>query len=136
MRATVVEFPHRQASAHYLASPSKAARPQVIRFPDPRDSLTTHDLDVLTELTSSAQTRWCLETMRDGDWNLSAFIASRWGTGNYAAFLVCRSGDTLRLIDARLSAYWQTLGVFQDVDNLARALCPLLDLGAAALQRS
>jgi hypothetical protein len=85
MRATVVEFPHRQASAHYLASPSKAARPQVIRFPDPRDSLTTHDLDVLTELTSSAQTRWCLETMRDGDWNLSAFIASRWGTGNYAA---------------------------------------------------
>ena len=134
MPATVVRFPDRRATVPYREPPSQATRPRVIRFPDPRDSLTAHDVGVLAALT--ARTRWYVETTRDDNWDLSAIVAGgRVRGAEYAAFLVCRNADTLRLIDARLSAFWQTLGVFPTVEELAGALRPMLDPGAAAVQQ-
>jgi hypothetical protein len=123
MSALVVDFPYRQASAHQRV-PSPAQRSaEVIRFPGPTDSLTNADIDALVAATSGLKGRWRCETERDSNWGLSAIIVpSESRRTDYAAFLVCRIDSKLHLVDARLSAHWRTLGVFDHANDLALAL--------------
>jgi hypothetical protein len=61
-----------------------------------------------------------LRDRADGNWGLSAILVPSKPEGqDYAAFLVCRSNSKLLLIDARLSARWRRLGVFDDAEALA-----------------
>jgi hypothetical protein len=129
MPATVVAFRYRlPEKRRRVPSPSPAPpRCRVIRLPDPSDSVTAHDLGLLAALIASPSGEWLLETQRDGNWDLSAVLARRVSAGqDYAAFLVSRRGGRLRLVDARLSARWRTLGVFDDIAELAHALRPLI----------
>ena len=106
---------------------------QVIRFPSASDSLTKHDLEALAALMSAANGEWRCETERDGNWGLSAIIVPGKPEGHdYAAFLVCRSNSKLLLIDARLSARWRRLGVFDDTEALALALAGIIHMTASA----
>jgi hypothetical protein len=140
MSALVVAFPCHLASAHHAVPPDQlSARPsaQVIRFPSASDSLTQHDLEALAALMSAAAGEWLCETERDGNWGLSAIIVpARRGGHDYAAFLVCRSNSKLLLIDARISARWRRLGVFDDTEALALALAGIIQMTAAAPKRS
>jgi hypothetical protein len=132
MSALVVAFPCHPPSAHHHEPPDPPSA-QVIRFPSSSDSLTKHDLEALAGLMSAAGGEWLCETERDGNWGLSAFIVPARPEGhNYAAFLVCRSNSKLLLIDARLSARWRRLGVFDDSESLALALAGIIHLTAAA----
>ncbi len=116
MPATVVAFRYRLPDEHHRALSPDPPRARVIRLPDPSDSVTRHDLEVLAALISVAPGEWLLETQRDDNWDLSAVLTRRAPAGHdYAAFLVCRHGGRLRLVDARLSARWRSLGVFDDV---------------------
>jgi hypothetical protein len=123
MSALVVDFPYRQASAHQ-GMPAPAPRSaDVIRFPSATDSLSRADIDVLAAVTAGLKGRWRCETERDGNWGLSAIIVPTDAQGiDYAAFLVCRIDSKLHLVDARLSAHWRTLGVFEHAGDLALAL--------------
>ncbi len=76
---------------------------------------------------------WRCETERDGNWGLSAIVVPGKPEGHdYAAFLVCRSNSKLLLIDARLSARWRRLGVFDNAEALALALARIILLTASA----
>ena len=132
MSALVVAFPCHRASAHQDVPPDPPSA-QVIRFPSASDSLTKHDLEALAALMSAANGEWRCETERDGNWGLSAIIVPGKPEGHdYAAFLVCRSNSKLLLIDARLSARWRRLGVFDDAEALALALAGIILLTASA----
>jgi hypothetical protein len=136
MSALVVAFPCLPASPHQHVAPAPASA-QVIRFPSSSDSLTKQDLDALAALMTAANGAWRCETERDGSWGLSAIIVPGKPEGqDYAAFLVCRSNSKLLLIDARLSARWRTLGVFDDTEALALALAGIIAMSAAASKRS
>jgi hypothetical protein len=125
MPGTVVAFRYRLAEGQRRAPSPAPPRCRVIRMPDPSDSVTAHDLDLLAALIDTSCGEWLLETQRDGNWDLSAVLARRARAGHdYTAFLVTRHGGTLRLIDARLTARWRTLGVFDDIAALACALRP------------
>jgi hypothetical protein len=127
MPATVVAFRSRLPDEHHRAPSPDPPRARVIRLPDPSDSVTKHDLEVLAALIAAAPGEWLLETQRDGSWDLSAVMARRAPAGHdYVAFLVCRHGGKLRLVDARLAARWRTLGVFDDIAALARVLGRLI----------
>jgi hypothetical protein len=135
MSALVVAFPCQRASAHQPVPPDPMSA-QVIRFPSASDSLTTRDLDALAALTSAANGEWRCETERDGNWGLSAIIIPGKPDGHdYAAFLVCRSNSKLLLIDARLSARWRRLGVFDDTESLALALTGIMHTTAPEPKR-
>jgi hypothetical protein len=136
MSALVVAFPCQPTTAHQPVPPDPASA-QVIRFPSSSDSLTKNDLDALAAVMSAANGAWRCETERDGSWGLSAIIVPRKPEGqDYAAFLVCRSNSKLLLIDARLSARWQRLGVFDDTESLGLALAGIINAAAAAPKRS
>jgi len=124
MSARVVAFPCRQVSAHPAMPPPAPASGQVIRFPALSDSLTRPDIEALAAVTSGSKGAWHCETERDGNWGLSALVvpAGRPSGHDYAAFLVCRIDGRLHLVDARLSAHWRTLGVFDQIGDLAGAL--------------
>jgi hypothetical protein len=134
MSALVVAFPCHRESAHRDVPPDPSSA-QVIRFPSASDSLTKRDLEVLAALMAPANGEWLCETERDGNWGLSAIIVPGKPEGHdYAAFLICRSNSKLLLIDARLSAHWRRLGVFDDTEALALALAGIINLTAAAPQ--
>lgn len=132
MSALVVAFPCHLASAHQEGPPDPPSA-QVIRFPSASDSLTKHDLEALAALMSAANGTWRCETERDGNWGLSAIVVPGKPEGHdYVAFLVCRSNSKLLLIDARLSARWRRLGVFDNAEALALALARIILLTASA----
>jgi hypothetical protein len=134
MSALVVAFPCHRESAHQDVPPDPPSA-QVIRFPSASDSLTKLDLEALAALTSAARCEWRCETERDGNWGLSAILVPSKPEGHdYAAFLVCRSNSKLLLIDARLSAGWRRLGVFDDTQALALALAEII--GTTQLRRN
>jgi hypothetical protein len=136
MSAHVVAFPCQRDSAHRDVPPDPGSA-QVIRFPSASDSLTKRDLEVLAALVAAANGEWLCETERDGSWGLSAIIVPGNPKGpDYAAFLICRSNSKLLLIDARLSARWRRLGVFDDTEGLALALAGIIHPTAAAPQTS
>jgi hypothetical protein len=129
-----ISLPSRKRTSRCAAGPPSA---QVIRFPSASDSLTKLDLEALAALTSAAHGEWRCETERDGNWGLSAILVPSKPEGqDYAAFLVCRSNSKLLLIDARLSARWRRLGVFDDAEALALALAEIMRTTAVAPKRS
>jgi hypothetical protein len=136
MSALVVAFPcHRESALREVPPVPPAA--QVIRLPSASDSLTKRDLEVLAALMATANGEWLCETERDGNWGLSAIIVPAKPQGHdYAAFLICRSNNKLLLIDARLSAHWRRLGVFDDTEALALAVVEIVNPTAAAPQTS
>ena len=123
MSAVVFAFPYREASAHQRMPPPPPRSAEVIRFPPAADSLTRADVDVLVAAMSDLSDEWRCETERDSNWGLSAIIVpSEPRDDEYSAFLVCRIDGQLHLVDARLSAHWRTLGVFEHAGDLALAL--------------
>jgi hypothetical protein len=136
MSALVVAFPCSRAAARHHVPPDPASA-QVIRFPSTSNSLTKHDLEALAALMSTADGEWLCEAERDGGWGLSAIIVpSKPERHDYAAFLVSRCDDKLLLIDARLSAHWRRLGVFNDTEVLVLALAGIIHTTAVAPKRS
>jgi len=125
MSSNVVPFPLREASAR--CHPPADALAQVIEFPSPLDSLAAHDVDVLLSLVFSSGGEWLCETERDDTWHLAAIIGpTHPARSSYAAFVVYREAGKLHLIDARMIVRWRQLGVFDDVEALARTLAGLM----------
>ena len=105
---------------------SRAMSALVVAFPCSRAALM-----------STADGEWLCEAERDGGWGLSAIIVpSKPERHDYAAFLVSRCDDKLLLIDARLSAHWRRLGVFNDTEVLVLALAGIIHTTAVAPKRS
>jgi hypothetical protein len=128
MPATVVEFPYRRASVHHRLPPPDPPCTKVIRFPGVSARLTERDLDALVALAASARSEWRCETERDGNGNLSAIIVSGKPEGDdWAAFLICRGGRKLLLINAQRAADWRMLGGFDDMADLALALARFIE---------
>lgn len=120
----VVAFPCRPPGIPPDTSQRCSASAQIIPFPrQSPDSLTNPDLHVLWGLMSHLGDRWVCETHRDSNGDLCALIAPRNPPPDaYTAYLVRRSSWRLVLSDARLSARWGTLGVFEQASEVVAAL--------------
>jgi hypothetical protein len=121
MSATVLAFPNRGPAAIHPVPPPEC--PEVIRFPQPHNRLARHDLAALVAVIVSARGEWRCEAEWDGDGQVSAIIVSGGAVdGVGVAFLICRSGHKLLLMDAQLADDWRMLGAFDSAEELAIAL--------------
>ena len=128
MSATILVFPRGRA----VRPAQPAHRGEIIPFPPVRCGLTRWDLNAIEGIMAKSHGGWHLEVEPSEAGPSALILPTISGRGDVRAFMVCRDGKRLRLLDARPAVDWPTLGSFDSLEALLDALARAIGAFAAA----